>query len=306
MRRFIYAFARPRDRNMKNGSRPGTTDFRRRLHTLSLAPLVLLVFALPASAQNSGRHTKSAESGSALNLDADKTFAATCAGCHGLDGRGGERGPNLATRPEVVRRSDAELLKALRDGKPTSGMPSFATLGDAKLSAMVSYLRALQGKNASALVSGDPQHGESLFFGKARCSECHSVNGKGGFIGSELSDYAVGSSAAEVKNSLLNPDIDAKQSRSKTRITLRDGKSWQGIIRNEDNFSLQLQSLDGVFHLIQKSEVVELKSADQPLMPDDYGKVLSPSELDDLVGFLMTVARTNPGAVRRNRRHRRE
>lgn len=307
MRRIIDVSARPKDRNMKNGSTPGTTSSsRRRLHTLALATLVLMVFALPASAQNSGQRTKSAESGSALTLNAGKTFAATCAACHGLDGRGGERGPDLATRPEVVRRSDAELLKALRDGKPTSGMPSFAALGDAKLSAMVSYLRALQGKNASAPVSGDPHHGESLFFGKARCSECHSVNGKGGFIGSELSDYAVGSSAAEVKNSLLNPDIDAKQSRSKTQVSLQDGKSWQGIIRNEDNFSLQLQSLDGVFHLIQKSEVVELKSADQLLMPDDYGKVLSPSELDDLVGYLMTVARANPGAVRRNRRHRRE
>jgi hypothetical protein len=41
-------------------------------------------------------------------------------------------------------------------------------------------------------------------------------------------------------------------------------------------------------------------------MPDDYGKSLSPAELDDLVGYLMSIARTNPGAVPRNRRHRRD
>src|SRR5439155_6125145 len=110
--------------------------------------------------------------------DVSKVFAATCAGCHGLDGRGGERGPNIATRQEVSRRSDAELLQTLRNGIPASGMPSFAGLGDGKLGAMVSYLRTLQGKNATAPISGNVQHGESLFFGKARCSDCHSINGK--------------------------------------------------------------------------------------------------------------------------------
>ena len=265
--------------------------------------IALIVYAWTMHAQTSSQQAKPAQSG-ALAAEASKTFAGTCAGCHGLDGRGGERGPNLATRPEVVGRSDAELLQTLRDGKPASGMPSFAALGDAKLVAMVSYLRTLQGKNAAAAISGNAQHGETLFFGKARCSDCHSINGKGGFIGSDVTGFAAGSSAAEIKNAIVNPDIDAQQSRSKTIVTLRDGRSWEGIVRNEDNFSLQLQSLDGAFHLIQKSEVAEMKSADQPLMPDDYGKSLSPAELDDLVGYLMSVARANPGAVRRNRRRR--
>jgi cytochrome c oxidase cbb3-type subunit III len=287
-----------------SGTYRTTTPSRPRICALALLTMILIACIWPVRARNSSQHQKPAQSGSALVAGASKTFAATCAGCHGLDGRGGERGPNIATRPEVLRRSDAELLQILRNGIPASGMPSFAALGDSKLAAMVTYLRTLQRKNDAAPISGDVKHGESLFFGKARCSDCHSVNGKGGFIGSDLSDYAAGSSAAEIKNAIANPDIDAKQSRSKTMVTLRDGRSWEGIIRNEDNFSLQLQSLDGAFHLIQKSEVAEMKSADQPLMPDDYGKSLSSAELDDLVGYLMSIARTNPGAVRRNRRHR--
>jgi cytochrome c oxidase cbb3-type subunit 3 len=265
--------------------------------------IVLIACGWPAHGQNSSQHGKPVQSGSALVAEASKTFAATCAGCHGLDGRGGERGPNIATRPEVLRRSDQELLQTLRNGVPAAGMPSFAALGDGKLAAMVTYLRTLQRKNEAAPISGNVKHGESLFFGKARCADCHAVNGKGGFIGSDLSDYAAGSSAAEIKSAIVSPDIDQKEGRSKTLVTLRDGKTWEGIVRNEDNFSLQLQSLDGVFHLIQKSEIAELK-ADQPLMPDNYGKTLSPAELDDLIGYLMNIARTNPGAVRRNRRHR--
>src|SRR5277367_2919579 len=73
-----------------------------------------------------------------------QTFAATCASCHGLDGRGGERAPDIATRPEVTRLSDEDLLKVLRAGIPEKGMPSFAGLGDAKLAALVTYLQILQ------------------------------------------------------------------------------------------------------------------------------------------------------------------
>jgi cytochrome c oxidase cbb3-type subunit 3 len=283
--------------------RAATADHSR-ICAFALFAMVLIACVWPVHGQNSSQQAKPTQSGSAAAVEAGKTFAATCAGCHGLDGRGAERGPNIATRPEVLKRSDAELLQTLRNGVPASGMPSFAALGDAKLSAMVGYLRTLQRKNAAAPISGDVQHGESLFYGKARCSQCHAINGKGGFIATDLSDFAAGSSAAEVKNAIVSPDIDAKEIRSKTLVTLRDGKSFEGIVRNEDNFSLQLQSLDGAFHLIQKSDLADFRPAAQPLMPDDYGKSLSATELDDLVGYMMSVARANPGAVRRNRRRR--
>lgn len=291
--------------NVRNKQISPVDNWRRsRTYAFGVVTIILIACGWPAHGQNSSQRAKPVQSGSALVAESSKTFAATCAGCHGLDGRGGERGPNIATRPEVLRRSDQELLQILRNGVAASGMPSFAALGDNKLAAMVSYLRTLQRKNEAAPIPGDVRHGESLFFGKARCSECHSINGHGGFIGSDLSGYAAGSYAAEVKSAIVSPDIDTKESRSKTLVTLRDGKTWEGVIRNEDNFSLQLQSLDGAFHLIQKSDLADFKPATQPLMPDDYGKTLSAAELDDLVGYLMSIARSNPGAVRRNRRHR--
>src|SRR4030081_2551948 len=36
----------------------------------------------------------------------EEIFASSCAGCHGLDGRGGERAPNIAGRPAVQQLSD--------------------------------------------------------------------------------------------------------------------------------------------------------------------------------------------------------
>jgi cytochrome c oxidase cbb3-type subunit 3 len=63
-----------------------------------------------------------------------------------------------------------------------------------------------------------------------------------------------------------------------------------GRIRNEDNFSLQLQTEDGTFHFITKSDLEGLEYNSQPLMPSDYGSTLTTSELNDVVSYLMKVA----------------
>jgi putative heme-binding domain-containing protein len=222
------------------------------------------------------------------------TFTGACAGCHGLDGQGGERGPNIASREEVRRRSDAELLQILQNGISEAGMPNFAALGEAKLKALVSYLRSLQGKSAAMPIPGNTQRGESLFFGLARCSQCHMLNGRGGFIGPDLSVYAADSSPDEIRHSIVKPERDNRRSLGQAQVTLHDGKVWEGAVRNEDNFSLQLQSLDGAFHFIQKSEVAKLEPSAQPLMPDNFGQTLTPAELDDIVGFLMKTAKSAP------------
>ena len=73
-------------------------------------------------------------------------------------------------------------------------------------------------------------------------------------------------------------------------VTIRDGRQFTGIARNEDNFSLQLQSLDGTFHLLAKSDLQHLEYQPKSLMPSDYGSVLSASELDDLVSYLIRTA----------------
>ena len=77
-------------------------------------------------------------------------------------------------------------------------------------------------------------------------------------------------------------------------MTTRAGDKYVGRIRNEDNFSLQLQALDGTFYFVDKSDLVDLDSS-QPLMPSTYGSTLSSSELNDLISYLMRVADVKPG-----------
>ena len=74
-------------------------------------------------------------------------------------------------------------------------------------------------------------------------------------------------------------------------VTTREGRQFTGIARNEDNFSLQLQTLDGTFHLLSKTDLTHFEYLPKSLMPSDYGSVLSATELDDLVRYLAHAAR---------------
>jgi cytochrome c oxidase cbb3-type subunit 3 len=218
-------------------------------------------------------------------------FSSICASCHGLDGRGGERGPDIATRPEIAGLTDEGILKVLRAGIPEKGMPALAQLGSAKLLAVLSYLRALQGKEAQAqALPGDADKGKELFSGKAGCSTCHMVNGSGGFLGPELSGYGGNHSAVEIRAAILNPRERADGRYRAAELTATDGKSYSGIVRNEDNFSVQLQSSDGVFHLFSKSDVAAINYRKEPLMPADYASKLSAAEVDALAAYLFQVA----------------
>ncbi|HMI50124.1 MAG TPA: c-type cytochrome [Candidatus Saccharimonadales bacterium] len=225
-----------------------------------------------------------------------KTFESICASCHALDARGGERGPNIASRPDVLRMSDAELLAVIANGKPAAGMPPFAYLGPAKVKAVLQHLRALQGKEKITRLPGDATRGANLFSGKGGCAACHLVNGAGGFLGSDLTAYAANLPMADIRQAIVEPSKNLAPRKGTVVVTTRDARKFTGIARNEDNFSLQLQTPDGAFHFFQKSELENLEYQPISIMPADYGTKLSSAELDDLISYLVTVARAKHAA----------
>src|SRR5689334_3520502 len=70
--------------------------------------------------------------------DGRQEFSSRCAGCHGADGRGGERGPAILLRG----RSDTELRDLIRNGLPSAGMPGFQ-IATSQLNLLASFVRTL-------------------------------------------------------------------------------------------------------------------------------------------------------------------
>jgi putative heme-binding domain-containing protein len=211
--------------------------------------------------------------------------------CHGLDGRGGEHAPGIANSKDVQERSEEALEKIVRQGIPAAGMPAFGSLPQAEIVAVVKYVRSLSGSATGEAVKGDPQRGDGLFFGKGQCGACHMMVGKGGFIGTDLSGLAVAFSPAQIREAIVHPDEKLPPGQQVTSIETADGRKWTGLVRNEDNFSVQLQEADGTFHLLMKAQVAKMERSGQSLMPADYGARLSSAELDDLVAYIVRYGR---------------
>jgi cytochrome c oxidase cbb3-type subunit III len=233
----------------------------------------------------------------AFSTRGKQTFASTCANCHGLDGKGAERAPNLVDRANVQRLSDAQISHIIENGVPGTGMPAFHSLARSEVQAIVVYLRMLQGKDGTLKLPGDPDRGETVFFGKAGCSGCHLIAGKGGFIASDLSGYAATHAVEQIRSAIANRTPGSDLQARLVTVTTRGGVKNSGRIRNEDNFSLQLQTLDGTFFFVAKSDIENLQYSSQTLMPSDYGTTLSPEDLNDVISYLVREAHVTVGAV---------
>lgn len=116
------------------------------------------------------------------------------------------------------------------------------------------------------------------------------VGGKGGFLGSDLSGYGNGHSVDEIRQSIVKPGTDSVRS---AVVTTQDGTRYQGLVRNEDNFSIQLQSQDGAYHFIDKADAKSVDYQAAPVMPSNYESTLTHAELNDIVSYLAKAAKTS-------------
>ncbi len=251
--------------------------------------LFVIVIAVPVSSQQ--RDPTIHEQRRRARMG-QQIFASNCAACHGLDGTGSQRAPNIVTNPQVQKLSASTMFRIISTGIPGTGMPGFQRLGNTSITSLVSYLKDLQGKKQSAPLPGDPQRGEVLFFGSAQCSICHMAAGKGGFMAPDLSSYGQTHGAEKIRSAITDP---AQRDSTKAMVTAisGNGERYVGMIRNEDNFSLQLQSTDGTFYFLSKSELKTLDRSQGSIMPSDYASRLSAAQLNDIVSYLLRLGRSS-------------
>jgi putative heme-binding domain-containing protein len=113
-------------------------------------------------------------------------------------------------------------------------------------------------------------------------------------MASELTFYARNRTTDEIMQAIVNPDADLQPTSRVVRVRTRDGKSLTGVVRAEDNLNITLQTEDGRYHFLSRSNLAAVNYTDHSLMPHDYGTRLTPKELDDLVAFLIVTGRNAP------------
>jgi putative heme-binding domain-containing protein len=230
------------------------------------------------------------------------TFNSECAACHGLDGHGSDKAVDISTNPRVQHLSEVQLANIISNGIPETGMPAFPNLTENQVREVVSYLRSLQGKGEVRTLPGDVKRGKEIFFGRGDCSSCHSVSGQGGFLGPDLTNHAAASSANAIRDEIVKAPRTPLPGYRMAMVTTTSGNRLEGIVRNEDNFTVQLQTKDGSFHLLKKTELQSFQYSDSSLMPADYRNRLSDRELNDLASYLMSTPDASKGTTSRKKR----
>jgi cytochrome c oxidase cbb3-type subunit 3 len=254
--------------------------------------VILMLFGAIGSVFCQNPNSEESSPGRKPDLRGKSIFEPRCATCHGLDGLGGEHAPDIARRPTVRALSDQALLTLIHDGIPEGGMPGFTNMGKEDAQAVVAYLRFLQGKSAVDSLLGDPVRGKDLFFGKAGCSVCHQIRSGGQFAAGDLAGFARDHPMEEIRDAILRP---AETQEEAATAVARDGQKFSGVIRDEDNASLQLQDGEGRFYLLMKSSLVSVQRKTGDRMPVDYGQRLSTTEIDDLVSYILREAPPGKG-----------
>jgi putative heme-binding domain-containing protein len=281
--------------------RMGNNGVRITLAAVLAGGLTLRLSAQPPQSSASAEQTRNPLAGNAQAISKGAVlFRQECVFCHGVGASGGMRGPDLTTGSWTHGGSDADLRQTITDGIAGTAMPpnNFKT---EEIWQIVSYLRTVQ--HAAPPAAGDQARGETLFFGTARCSTCHIVNGRGGRLGPELSTVGSARSRAYLVESIRQPAKQLTQIRAfggdglkydtVTAVTA-DGRTIVGVPVNEDTFTLQMMDQSERIHSFDKKSLKSVRHENRSLMPAYDAARLPDADLDHLVAYLQSLRSTAP------------
>ncbi|HWP48900.1 MAG TPA: c-type cytochrome [Candidatus Limnocylindrales bacterium] len=237
-------------------------------------------------------------------------YKSYCAFCHGTGARGA-KGPNLTDEFWKWGGTDEAVFETIAHGRPGTQMGAFLTaekLNEDKIWKIIAYLRSqatygdwaqrypskeVQKVTTSewkppAGITPDPKAGEALFKdpnGKAGCINCHTVNGQGGKVGPDLSH--IGDRSPEyLLESIQNPSAYIAPEFTPVQIVTKEGKRFIGIIKHEDDYSIQIRTAQDESLIFSKNDLQNKVPRNVSLMPTIN---LTDQELYDIVAYLLTL-----------------
>jgi cytochrome c oxidase cbb3-type subunit III len=214
----------------------------------------------------------------------------SCTVCHGVDGADGDRGPGLAAARRYARQTETEIYDAVLNGVPGTGMPAMGLSSDDAWR-ITAFLLSLRASAADFPPDGDLERGAALFAGKAGCSGCHRVQGRGGLLGPDLSNLGGSRRVGQIRDALTVAKPHPPAGYRPVRVETRDGRTIEGVLKNEHNFSYQILGADERLHLVAASEIAKLERSPRSLMPSDFDRRLTAEEFRNLVAYLSRLRR---------------
>ncbi len=240
--------------------------------------MMFLVRGTPAVSAQSNPSAASVERGKIV-------FGANCAFCHGSQATGTEQAPSLVRSPLVRQDVNGNVLTpVIKAGRPTLGMPSFASLSPEQIANIIAFLHARaaeargRGVSESALLVGDANEGKTYFTHGGGCTGCHSATGDLAHIGTKYSPL-------NLTMSFLTPASRPLQA----KVTLPSGETVSGTVDYIDEFAVTLTDASGEHHTwfrdaLRSVAVIDPLAAHQELLAK-----YTDADIHNLLAYLVTL-----------------
>jgi putative membrane-bound dehydrogenase-like protein len=132
-------------------------------------------------------------------------------------------------------------------------------------------------------LKGDPQKGKTIF--QKNCATCHKVAGLGVDVGPDISDTRT-KTPEGLLTDILNPNAAIDNNYVNYVITLKNGRTVTGMIASETATGLTLRRAEDQSESILRTDIDEIQSTGQSLMPEGLEKGITVEEMADLLNFL--------------------
>jgi len=197
-----------------------------------------------------------------------------------------KQNPKLFETDSTLRRMAEQLELAYREA-------------DRPVPAVLNSIRDLRPKSpaewyasAEKKSGGDVEAGRRIFFhsNSAGCYKCHTVNGRGGTIGPDLTFIARTMNRRKLAESILEPSQEIAPQFTLWSFVMADGKVHHGVVLGDTrNNKQRIGTPEGEVLTLPANAIELRKPRKKSVMPEELIDRLTATEFRDLLAFLETL-----------------
>jgi putative membrane-bound dehydrogenase-like protein len=140
------------------------------------------------------------------------------------------------------------------------------------------------------LATGNAERGQDLFHStQVGCTACHTIAGKGGQIGPDLSKIGTIREPRILLESIVLPSANLARGYESYSVQTAKGLIANGVIHRETPEAIWLRTADRAELRIARDEIDDLAPSPRSIMPEGLDRVLSPTDLADVVAYLSSL-----------------
>ncbi|MFT3878983.1 MAG: c-type cytochrome [Gemmatales bacterium] len=180
---------------------------------------------------------------------------------------------DLARRELLMRSRNADIKKRAGALQAKLGVSS-------RTQVLNKYQPALK-------LDGNAERGKAIF--TKACASCHQVQGQGHVVGPDLLGALGNKTTEAIFVDILDPNREVDPRYVNYVVVTKSGRTLTGIISSESSSSITFKRAEGIKETVLRTDIDEIQGTGKSLMPENLEEQLTPQDLADVMGYLLSL-----------------